>query len=292
MIRSMTGYGRREANWGHGSVSVEVRAVNHRFCEIVVRLPRSLSALEEEFKALIQRRCARGRVECIVSLSGGRETEKVLSLDRSLARRYHRLLADLQQELKLGGEINVALLAGFRDILITTEQPIAEKGLERIVKRLAAGAIMDLDVMRRREGTTLAGDMKARLHRIREAVEQVAARVPLSVQAHFERMKGRVQKLIGAGEVDMPRLHQELAVYADRCDITEELTRLGSHLVQFETGLKGQEAVGRTLDFLLQEMGREVNTIGSKANDSEISTQVVRVKAELEKVREQVQNIE
>lgn len=292
MIRSMTGYGRREAAWTGGAVIAEVRAVNHRFCEIVMRLPRSLSVLEEELKSSIQRRCARGRIELTVSLSGGRETEKALSLDRSLARRYHHLLRDLQQELKLSGTVDLALMAGFRDILVVDERPVADKRLAGIVKRLAAGAVSDLDAMRRREGAALASDTRERLRTVRDAMAHISARAPLSAQAHFDRMKARVEKLLGGGETEAARLHQELAVYADRCDFTEELTRLSSHLVQFESGLKGQEPVGRTLDFLLQEMGREVNTVGSKANDAEIAVQVVRIKSELEKVREQVQNIE
>jgi uncharacterized protein (TIGR00255 family) len=292
MIRSMTGYGRREAAWAGGSVTVEARAVNHRFCEIVIRLPRTLSTLEEELKPAIQQRCARGRIEVTVSLTGGREAEKALSLDRPLVRRYHRLLRDLQQEFKLGGTIDLALLAGFRDILVVSEQPVADKQLTRIVKRLAAGAVSDLDAMRRREGAVLTDDMKSRLRIIRWAVDHIGTRAPLSVQAHLERMKARVEKLLGGIETDVTRLHQELAIYADRCDISEELTRLSSHLAQFEDGLKGLEPVGRTLDFLLQEMGREVNTIGSKANDAEVAAQVVRIKGELEKIREQVQNIE
>lgn len=292
MIRSMTGYGRREAAWRGGAVIVEVRAVNHRFCEIVLRLPRPLSPLEEELRSSVQRRCARGRFELTVSLSGGRDTEKTVSLDRSLARRYHHLLRELQQDLKLGGTVDLGLVAGFRDVLVVDEQAVADTRLAGLVKRLAAGAISDLDAMRRREGAALARDIAGRLRLLGGAMEEIGARAPHSVQAHFERMKVRVEKLIAGGDVDQARLQQELAIYADRCDISEELTRLRSHVAQFESGLKGREPVGRTLDFLLQEMGREVNTIGSKANDAEIAAQVVRLKGELEKVREQVQNIE
>jgi uncharacterized protein (TIGR00255 family) len=292
MIRSMTGYGRRESAWAGGAVVVEVRAVNHRFCEVVLRLPRPLATLEDELRALVQRRCARGRLDLTVSLSGGRETERTVNLDRSLARRYHRLLRELQQDLKLGGTIELALVAGLRDVLVTDERPVSDRRLAGLVKRLAAGALSDLDAMRRREGAALARDMAARLRLLGGTVAAIGVRAPHAVQAHFERMKGRVEKLLSGGEADQSRLQQELAVYADRADITEELTRFQSHLAQFEAGLKGREPVGRTLDFLLQEMGREVNTIGSKANDAEIAAHVVRLKGELEKVREQVQNIE
>lgn len=292
MIRSMTGYGRRETAWSGRSLSVEVRSVNHRFCEIVVRLPRSLAGLEEDLKKTVQRRCQRGRIELTVSLSGGMEGEKTLSLDRPLAKQYYRLLRELQQELRLRGEIDLPLFSGFRDIVAVSEQPLAPVRLKQPVKRLLAGALADLDAMRRREGQALARDTKHRLLVIRKEAQAVTARAPLVAHGLFDRMKERVQKLVGASPVDQGRLSQELAQYADRCDVSEELTRLGSHLAQFDAVLTSHEPVGRTLDFLLQEMGREVNTIGSKANDAEMAVHVVRIKGELEKIREQVQNIE
>ena len=292
MITSMTGYGRREAVWRGSPVAVEVRSVNHRFCEVVVRVPRALSSLEEEVKRMVQRRCARGRIEMTVSLQGGKDGGRTISLDRSLAKQYHPLLGHLKRDLRLGGTIDLALMAGFRDIVSLSDQPVADRKLTAIVKRLVAGALADLDAMRRREGAVLARDAKSRVQVVQQAVAGIAARMPQVVQEYFERMKARVEKLVGSGQVDSGRLHQELALYADRCDVSEELTRLESHLAQFTAALNSRGPVGRTLDFLLQEMGREVNTIGSKAGDAEISTQVVQIKGELEKVREQVQNIE
>lgn len=292
MIRSMTGYGRREANWAGGSVAVEVRSVNHRFCEVVTRLPKSLSSLEDDLKRTIQRRCARGRIELAVSLIGAKEGEKTLSLDRSVARQYYRHLRDLQRELRLGGTIDVAHLAGFREIVSVTERPVTDRRLKHIVRRLVVGAVADLDAMRRREGTALARDVRHRLQVIQHEVNAIDIRAPLVVREYFDRMKARVEKLVGAAPLDLGRLNQELAQYADRCDLTEELTRLGSHLAHCEATLKERESVGKTLDFLLQEMGREVNTIGAKANDAEIVRHVVLVKGELEKIREQAQNIE
>ena len=292
MITSMTGYGRREAVWRGGSVVAELRSVNHRFCEVVIRLPKALSSLEDDFKRRIQRRCTRGRVELAVSLHGGKDSGRTISLDRSLAKQYHRLLGHLKQDLRLGGTIDVALLAGFRDIVSVSDQPVVDRRMTGIVRRLMTGALADLDAMRRREGTALARDAKSRVQVIRQAAASIATRTPLVVQEYFERMKTRVEKLVGSGQAESGRLHQEIALYADRCDVTEELTRLESHLAQFTAALNSRGPVGKTLDFLLQEMGREVNTIGSKANDAEISTHVVQIKAELEKVREQVQNIE
>lgn len=292
MIRSMTGYGRREGTWAGGTVIVELKSVNHRFCEVVVRLPRVLSSLEDELRRIIQERCARGRIELMVSFAGGKEAGKNLNLDRTLARQYYDLLRDLQQDLGLKGSIDIGLLVGFRDIIATTDCPVDERRMAQTIKRLTIETLSDLDGMRRREGMALARDTKARLRAIRNELSFIAARVPVVVQGYFDRMKTRVEKLVGDVDLDMGRLSQELALYADRCDVTEELTRLGSHLVQFDVALKSREPVGRTLDFLLQEIGREINTIGSKANDADIAAHVVRVKGELEKIREQVQNIE
>lgn len=292
MIRSMTGYGRRETASPYGSVVVEARSVNHRFCEVVVRLPRPLGFLEEDLKRLVQGRCARGRIELAVSLPGGIEGRRRLSLDRSLAKQYHRLLQELQKTLRVPGTVDVALLAGLRDLVSVVEEPVDPRPLKGLVGRLAKGAIADLDAMRRREGAALERDVRQRLETVREEARLIGERTPLAVQEAFERMKARVQALLAPDVPDHARLIQELALYAERGDVSEELTRLGSHLSQFASALKGRESVGRTLDFLLQEMGREINTIGSKANDAGIAGRVVRVKSELEKIREQVQNIE
>jgi len=292
MMISMTGYGRSEEVWSGGTVTAELRSVNHRFCEIVVRLPKVLSALEEELKRMIQQRCARGRVELTVSVSGGKDAGKQLSLDQALARQYHALLRDLKKQLRLSGPIDVAMLAGYRDLITVSDRPVDEKGLLQTAKRVTVEALSMLDQMRRREGAALMKDLTHRLDIVREEIGYVEQRAPHVAQEYLVRLKARVAKLAELPDLDEGRLSQELALYADRCDISEEATRLGSHLAQFDTTLQSEEPVGRTLDFLLQEIGREVNTIGSKANDADIARHVVRLKGELEKIREQVQNIE
>ncbi len=291
-MKSMTGFGKREAEWKGISVGVELKSVNHRFCEIVARLPRSLSSAEEDLKQLIHRRCERGRIEFTVSIHVKGVRHKSMMLDRAAAREYHRLLKELQRELRLDGQIDVNLIASLRDVFVTSDQMIEENDTTQVVARLTRGAVIDLDKMRVREGKALLDDTLKRLQIIREAIKRIERRVPHSVQEHFERMKKRVSKLLGENPSNSDRLHQELATYADRCDITEELTRMASHLAQFQESSKSKGAIGRRLDFLLQEMGREINTIGSKANDAEIALQVVAVKSELEKIREQIQNVE
>ncbi len=292
MIKSMTGFGRRQGSWSDGTVSVEVRSVNHRFLETSIRLPKSMHELEEHFKRTIQQQCVRGRVDLTVLLQGGRGSARAVQLDVELAKQYHQSLRTLQRTLKLKGSIDIGLMAGFRDIMALSEQPTDNPKLTKVVEKLGLLAVSDMAKMREKEGTLLAKDILARLDHVRECRSAVFSRAPLVAQEAFDRMKQRVEKLLTDSIPDLPRLHQELAVYADRCDITEELVRLDTHMVQFERALQGTEPVGKMLDFLLQEMGREVNTIGSKANDAAIRADVVRMKAELERMREQIQNIE
>ena len=274
-------------------ISVELRSVNHRFCEIIPRLPRSLSRVwRKQLKQVVHRQCERGRIECTVLVNAQGSHQKSLVLDRAAARQYHRLLKELQRELRIDGQIDIGLIAGLRDVFSVNEQRIEEKDAKNVVLRLTKGALTDLNKMRIREGKALLDDTIKRLHTIRVSLKAISRRVPDSVEENFQRMKKRVTKLLGDNLPNPDRLHQELATYADRCDITEELTRLSSHLSQFQKSGKEKGPMGRRLDFLLQEMGREINTIGSKANDAEIAIHVVDVKSELEKIREQVQNIE
>jgi uncharacterized protein (TIGR00255 family) len=292
MIKSMTGFGRRQGARSDATVSIEVRSVNHRFLETSIRLPKSMSRLEERFKKTIQQHCARGRVDLTVLLQGTRGNARAVHLDVELAKQYHQALRTLQRTLKLKGSIDIGLMAGFRDIIALPEQPTDDPELTKVVEKLGLLAVSDMAKMREKEGALLARDILARLEQVRESRSAVLSRAPLIAQETFDRMKQRVEKMLADPVPDLPRLNQELALYADRCDITEELVRLDTHMIQFERALQGTEPVGKTLDFLLQEMGREVNTIGSKANDAAIRADVVRMKAELERMREQIQNVE
>lgn len=292
MIRSMTGFGRKQAPWQGGTVLVEVRSVNHRFLEIACRLPRTLTAHEDVFKKAVQQRCARGRIDMTVTIQSGKGRAGTVNLDQSLAKQYHQALRTLKRSLKLAGSIDVALMAGLRDVVSISDQPADDPKLAKLAHKLAVQALDDLERMREREGAALAKDMKGRLQSMRDHRIAIGNRSPRVIEETFARIKQRVEKLLGGDPPDLPRLHQELAIYADRGDITEEIVRLDSHMIQFEQQLNRAESVGKTLDFLLQEMGREVNTIGSKANDAEIAGHVIQMKAELERIREQVQNVE
>ncbi|MBX3319971.1 MAG: YicC family protein [Nitrospira sp.] len=292
MITSMTGFGRQQAAWSDGTVTIEVRSVNHRFLETSIRLPKTMTSLEEGFKKTIQQHCARGRVDLTVILQGSRGNVRSLQVDVGLAKQYHEALRTLQRTLKLKGVIDIGLMAGLRDLLVVSEQPTDDRKLTRLVEKLGRQAVLEMANMRKREGALLAEDIRDRLKRLREATTTVSARAPLVAQEAFERMKVRVEKLLGDSIPDVPRLNQELALYADRCDIMEELVRLNAHMIQFDDTIQRAEPVGKTLDFLLQEMSREVNTIGSKANDVTITAEVVIMKTELERLREQMQNVE
>lgn len=292
MIKSMTGFGRRQGSYGESHVTIEVRSVNHRFLETSIRLPKSMGGLEEVFKKIVQQHCARGRVDLTVILQGGRGNGRLPQLDENLAKHYHQSLRTLQRTLKLKGSIDIALLAGFRDVIVLADQVTDDPKLLKFVEQLGTKAVRELVAMRKKEGELLAKDILERLNCVRTCKTVIFSRAPSVAQETFSRMKLRVEKLLGEAIPDLPRLNQELAIYADRCDITEELVRLDAHMIQFEQAVQQSEPIGKTLDFLLQEMGREVNTMGSKANDAAVAAEVVRMKAELERLREQVQNVE
>ncbi|HMU29765.1 MAG: YicC family protein [Nitrospira sp.] len=292
MIRSMTGYGKKDGTSQQATVTVEIRSVNHRFLEVAVRVPRSLAQLEDPIRKAVQQRCLRGRVDVSVSVQTAGGSLKTVHIDQVLAKQYHTALKKLQKTLGLRGGVDLSMVAGFRDIVSLTDEPVDTDHLGKTLLRVLGGALTELEKMRKREGEALTKDLTLHLDAIREAQSIVAKKAPDLAKIAFDRMKARIETLLQSEVPDPARLQQELAVYADRSDISEELVRLESHMVQFDQQLRSQESVGKTLEFLLQEMGREVNTIGSKANDAEIAALVVRMKAELEKLREQVQNVE
>ncbi|HNP28423.1 MAG TPA: YicC family protein [Nitrospirales bacterium] len=292
-MKSMTGFGKRESLCHGTMVGVEIRSVNHRFCEMMVRLPKALSQMELELKEQIRRTCERGRIELTVIMNGGGSgTNKNVQLDRAMASRYVQGLRELQREFKLSGTVDVNVVAGFRDLFSTSEEPTVINEVPKVVEGLVQRALTDLEKMRKKEGAALQKDLLQRVQIVEGRLHVVRQRIPLALQMSADRLKARVAKLLEGERINDDRMAQEIAMLAERSDVTEELTRLQSHVAQFRSAIKSKDPVGKRLDFLLQEMGREVNTIGSKASDSEISAQVVDLKSELEKIREQVQNIE
>ncbi len=291
MILSMTGYGRAERQWHGIEMAVELRTVNHRFAELSVKLPRSLAHLEPDVKQKLSALFARGRIDLSVNINGRGDVGREAVIDGRLARSYIQQLRRLQRQYGLRGELEIGHLAGVRELLSIRETSAVPPATGRVVTQLLAAAARKVQTMRRAEGRELAVDLAKRLGAMETAIGRVQAQLPKVVEQYQRRLLTRVAELAGL-PVAPERLAQEVALFAERCDVTEEVVRLGSHLKQFRAHMKAGGAVGRTLDFLVQEMGREINTIGSKANDAAISADVVALKGELEKIREQVQNVE
>lgn len=290
-LRSMTGFGRGSHTGAAYRVDVEIRSVNHRYREIVARVPRDLPGLEEPVRARVARGVARGRVDVFVTaepLPGTRG----LRVDVELARAYHQTLERLRHELGLAGGVDVSLLAGLPGVVGLDEASADVEACWRDLEPALDQALSALTAMRVTEGAALAADLEGARRRLAGLVEAVARRAPLVVEEYRVRLAQRIRALAPDVPVEPDRLAAEVVVFADRADISEELVRLRSHLEQFQATLGLDEPVGRKLDFLLQEMNREVNTIGSKAHDAEIAATVVDMKTEIERMREQVQNVE
>jgi uncharacterized protein (TIGR00255 family) len=290
-MRSMTGFGLGEVPIGSGKLGVEIRGVNHRFLDVRVRLPRELAELSGFVEGVARERLVRGRYEVALRIEG--TTLGVPVLDRERARAAFVALSELRDELAPGREVPLSLLGSIPDLFVSSVQREADT-LRNAARAAFNLAVAELDGMRQREGAALGEDLRHRLERIRHIGREIEHRSPEVLDAHRRRLRDRADRLRVATEleVDPSRLEQELTIFAERCDISEELTRLESHCVQLAALLTSQEAVGRRLDFLLQEMAREANTVGAKSPDAQISHMIVDVKAEIERMREQVQNVE
>jgi uncharacterized protein (TIGR00255 family) len=287
----MTGFGLGEVPLGSGKLGVEIRGVNHRFLDVRVRVPRELAELAGFVEQVAREFLTRGRYEVAVRVEG--TTLGAPVLDRERARAAYKALTELRDELAPGSEVPLSLLGAIPDLFVSTVEREADR-VREATRRAFAAANASLDGMRVREGASLAEDLVRRLERIRRLARDIERRSPEVLDAHRRRLKDRADRLRIASEIDVDgaRLEQEIAMFAERCDISEELTRLESHCAQLAALLGSEESVGRRLDFLLQEMAREANTVGAKSPDAQISHSIVEMKAEIERMREQVQNVE
>jgi uncharacterized protein (TIGR00255 family) len=290
-MRSMTGFGVGEVPLESGRLGVEIRGVNHRFLDVRVRVPRELADLGGFIEQMARERLTRGRYEVAMRVEGMALGAPVIDRDR--ARAAYRALCELRDELAPGTDVPLSLLGVIPELFVSS----VDREIDRVRDAARAAfdaAVSSLDAMRAREGAALREDLVKRLETIRRRARDVERRSPDVLDAHRRRLKDRAERLRTAVEVDIDaaRLEQEIAMFAERCDICEELTRLESHCAQFAALLASEEPVGRRLDFLLQEMAREANTVGAKSPDAQIAHAVVEVKAEIERMREQVQNVE
>jgi uncharacterized protein (TIGR00255 family) len=293
VMKSMTGYGRSRCVAGDVEIVTEVRAVNHRFLDISVKVPRMYTAFEPAIRKIVGDRVQRGKLDVVVSRSGGKGAVMDVQMDKRLAGSYYACLRQLKEEFGLSGDITISEMLTLGEIIVPVEKEDAlEQEWADVVERSVVESLSALDEMRRTEGAALWTDIDSRLTGIREQVDQIEGMVEEITLAAKQRLEKRIQDLTGGMDIDENRLMQEVALIADRSDVSEELTRLRSHVEQFLSIGKVGSPMGRKLDFLLQELNREVNTVGSKSSATTISTHVVNIKAELEKIREQIQNIE
>ena len=292
MVLSMTGFGRGEAEDARRKINVEVKAVNHRYLDIHMHMPRCMSMLEEIAKKQIQQVVARGRVDVTVGYENKAQDQITVSVNEPVANAYQNAFQELAEKFDIEDSVDLATLAGIEDIFTVTEAGEDEDALRALLVSALDLALQALTRMREKEGQFLMEDLRNRSVVILEMVDAIEDRSPLMVEEYRKKLEQHLKELLSSSDLEETRFNTEVAYFADRSSITEEIIRLRSHIGQLRQILKTGGPIGRKLDFLMQEMNREANTIGSKASDLFITNQVVSLKSEMEKIREQVQNLE
>ena len=292
MIKSMTGYGRSQMLVDGMNITVEVKSVNHRYFEFSSRLPRSYGFLDEKLKSFFMGKLTRGKMECYVQIETVEEPDTIISVNHPLVKGYLDAYKELAETYGLENNIKVSDISRVSDIFSIRKQATDEDKIWAAVQTVAEEALNGFVEMREREGSRLRDDVLSRLEIILENVSFIEERSPETVKEYNEKLLGRLRELLADTHIDEQRILTEAAIFADKIAVAEETVRLRSHISQMRTFLDSDEAVGKKMDFLIQEFNREANTIGSKAQDVEIARRVVAVKAEIEKIREQIQNIE
>ncbi|MGN1058888.1 MAG: YicC/YloC family endoribonuclease [Clostridia bacterium] len=291
-IRSMTGYGRYESVDAQKKIVIDLRSVNHRYCDINVKVSRMYGYLEDKIKDYVGKRVHRGKIDVSVYFESYESQNKAVSLDTGLLQNYYEVLSEIQTTCHIGGEIGLSDLTRFSDIFIVRQEEQDQEAIWAVVSQCLEKAVDDFEAMRAREGARMAADLRLRARNVLAELTRVETLAPQTVEQYAERLRERMRELLGDTPVDESRFMTEVALMADKLCVSEETVRLRSHFEEMENILQEAGGIGRKLDFLVQEMNREVNTIGSKANDLAISKCVVNMKAEIEKLREQIQNIE
>jgi uncharacterized protein (TIGR00255 family) len=293
MLISMTGFGRAECQEGDYTYQAEIRSVNNRFIEINTRLPKAYVDLEQPLKKLIKSHCSRGSINLSISLANSNEGsgEWDVKPNLSLATQYIDALNQIRDSLGLQGEVDLKSVVGLRDI-IKIEPVALDPAKKDLILNITTEALVSLQKMREEEGNNMQKDLTQRINAIESHAAEIESRHPEVIKEYQEKLNERIKTLNEGVGLDETRLAQEAALLADRSDVTEEMTRLKSHLDQFRNFFNTKEPIGRKLEFITQEINREVNTTGSKSSDTEVSNRVIEMKSELEKIREQIQNIE
>ena len=291
MIKSMTGYGRAKLSKDDREYQIEIKSVNHRYLDISVRIPKQLSYLEETIKKEIAKKVKRGKIDVFVTFENNSLEGKEIKINTELAKAYIDELKKLAEKENILSDIQVTEISKYPDVLNIQSSQDDEKITEEVLETVTI-ATDNLVQMRETEGNKISEDLLKRLNTINKKVEEIAKLSTGLIEEYVVKLEERINEILKNQEIDKTRLAQEVVIYADKCSIEEEVTRLNSHISQFKNLLNSNEAIGKKLDFIIQEMNRETNTIGSKANNLEITNGVIDIKTEIENIREQVQNIE
>lgn len=292
MVSSMTGYGKCTEILNGREITLEIKSVNHRFFEFSSRMPRAYGFLEEKIKSYVQSRVSRGKIEVGVSIINVETADTKILVNESVAKGYVDALRELCEPLGIADDIRLSTVARFPDVFTVTKGDTDEEMLFSDVKAVAEKAVDAFIAMREREGENLKKDLLCRLENIEELVKEVEKRSPKRVQEYRDRLYKKISEVLASNSIDESRIITEVAIFADKVAVDEETVRLKSHIGQFREILEYNEPIGKKLDFLIQEFNREANTIGSKSQDAEGAKYVVAIKAEIEKIREQIQNVE
>ncbi len=292
MIKSMTGYGRSQQLADGMNITVEIKSVNHRYFEFSSKLPRSYGFLDEKLKSFFMGKLTRGKMECYVQIETVEEPDTIISVNHPLVKGYLDAYKELAETYGLENNVKVSDISRVSDIFSIRKQAADEDKIWAAVQAVAEEALNGFVVMREREGERLRADVLSRLDLILENVAYIEERSPETVKEYNEKLLGRLRELLADAHIEEQRILTEAAIFADKIAVAEETVRLRSHISQMRSFLEANEAVGKKMDFLIQEFNREANTIGSKAQDVEIARRVVAIKSEIEKIREQIQNIE
>ena len=292
MIKSMTGYGRAQGSFSGGQIQVEIKSVNNRYLDCGVKLPRVYAFAEEAVKSLVQHTISRGKVDVFISINAAGAQNVKISLNTPVVEGYLAALRQLTEQYGVRDDIAVSTLARMNDLFLVEKQEEDETEVKEALLGVVAQALAAFDAMRTAEGETLKADLLEKADQVLDMVSLVEARSPVTVEAYRQRLTAKMQEVLENTAIDQARIIQEAAIYGDKVAVDEETVRLRSHVDQMRAMLSEGGVIGRKLDFLMQEMNREANTIGSKGNDVEQARNVVNIKSQLEKIREQIQNIE
>lgn len=293
MIKSMTGFGKGDYSGEKRHITVEMRAVNHRYCDVYVKIPKKYTFAEEKIKSLVKQKIKRGKIEVSVMIENLGDADTRIRINRDLAVQYMDCISELAEKMGLDNRVSLEYISSLPDVMKSIPDVENEEEVSDEIRKALEIAIERFDEMRKVEGARLAEDLLKRGELIRGYVEEISERAPKLQKIYASRLVERIREMLG-NEIEIPedRIVMESVIFADKANVTEELVRLDSHMIQMKNIINGEKSEGKKLDFLIQEMNREANTIGSKANDLDITGKVLEIKSEIEKIREQAQNIE